>query len=462
MSLKSFLYILVGALILMIPAFYNGYPMVYSDTGTYIGSGMNLLLPKDRPIMYGLFIRITSLQLSLWPVIFVQSMLITYTLWHLLRLGVKSISRKVFIVILFLLSWFTGLGWYVSQIMPDIYTFTTIGALLLLIFERDLKLYQKGIFGFIFVLSVNVHFSNVLIGSLTLLGLVVAVKRKFIAIQEEKSLSFSIPALLILLSLAIASLTNFKVGGSFGVSQGSHVFLMGKMLDSGVLKSFLDDKCQGDNYILCGYKDNLPADNRDLLWGKEGPLRDHGGWEKAKGPYNKILLGIFTSPKHVLQYLYNCGTSTISQLFQNEIGSGIASEWYRQPNSPPYERIAKHFPFELNQYNQSRQNKNLWGQELNFTSINHVYHLLLLIAVLFLFLVVGSASLRSLLPDRTKLVVATLILGVLSNALVAASLANVYDRLQARIGWVFILASIIIFLTNRALFLERLKEWFRK
>ena len=54
---------------------------------------------------------------------------------------------------------------------------------------------------------------------------------------------------------------------------------MGKMLDSGVLKSFLDDKCKNNNYVLCACKDSLPKDNRELLWSYYGPLYKHGGWE---------------------------------------------------------------------------------------------------------------------------------------------------------------------------------------
>lgn len=65
---------LVGAILLMIPAFINGYPIVYSDTGTYLASAFLLETPFDRPITYGLFIRLASVNgMSLWGVIFLQS-----------------------------------------------------------------------------------------------------------------------------------------------------------------------------------------------------------------------------------------------------------------------------------------------------------------------------------------------------------------------------------------------------
>jgi hypothetical protein len=64
---KFILFVTLGALGLMLDAIYNGYPLVYSDTSTYLASGFELQTPVDRPITYGLFIRLTSLNgFSLW------------------------------------------------------------------------------------------------------------------------------------------------------------------------------------------------------------------------------------------------------------------------------------------------------------------------------------------------------------------------------------------------------------
>ena len=51
---QATLYILAGCLLMMFPAFVNGYPLIYSDTSTYIHSAFEFLPPKDRPITYGL------------------------------------------------------------------------------------------------------------------------------------------------------------------------------------------------------------------------------------------------------------------------------------------------------------------------------------------------------------------------------------------------------------------------
>ena len=51
----------IGIFFLLIPAFANGFPIMFSDVGAYIGSGFSKTVPIDRPIVYGLFIRQISM-----------------------------------------------------------------------------------------------------------------------------------------------------------------------------------------------------------------------------------------------------------------------------------------------------------------------------------------------------------------------------------------------------------------
>ena len=99
--------------------------------------------------------------------------------------------------------------------------------------------------------------------------------------------------IIITLSIVIGSLTNYAVGRTFKMNQGSHVFLMGKMLGSDVLKSFLDDNCKDAKYVLCKCKDSLPATSRVLLWDTKSPLYQNGGWEDSQKPFNKKYCSTF-------------------------------------------------------------------------------------------------------------------------------------------------------------------------
>ena len=55
------LLLLLGTILLSWAAFYNGFPLIYSDTSTYLESGFVLETPLDRPITYGLLMRLFSL-----------------------------------------------------------------------------------------------------------------------------------------------------------------------------------------------------------------------------------------------------------------------------------------------------------------------------------------------------------------------------------------------------------------
>jgi len=301
MPFKKILFYIIGAFTLLIPAFYNGYPLVYSDTGSYIGGGMELILPKDRPIMYGLFAHFFSLSFSLWLVIFVQSFMVFYILWQISKLAVNYISKKFFIISMALLSWFTGLGWYTSQLMPDIFTIVTICLIALLLFRKKYSLLQTIIFSLFLLFSINTHFSNYIIAVLTIAVLCV-ITRMSIFPNAKNEVSFRLPVLVTILAIAVGSMTNFVIGNTFKVSQNSHVFLMGKMLDSGVLKSFLDDNCATKKYELCDCKNTLPDDSRKLLWDSDSPLQKKGDWKNSEAGYNEILMGIATSPKHLFLF----------------------------------------------------------------------------------------------------------------------------------------------------------------
>lgn len=443
---KKILFYLLAPLVLIFPAFYNGYPLVYSDTGTYISSGMELLLPNDRPILYGLFIRFFSLGFTLWLVIYMQALISFYCLYKLSKLVFEKLSSSAFILLVFPLSLFSGLAWYSSQIMPDIFTFFSFAALILLLFAQEENKIHKVIISIVFLFSIQVHFSNFLITLALLIAIFLLQKSTFIGTAIK--LKFKSALVLFIFSLLLSSGINYWIASSFRISRGSHVFLMGKMLDSGVLQSFLNDKCEDNNYSLCKYKETLPLDSRSLLWAEDSPLQLEGGWQASEQSYRHILQGILTSPKHLLLYCYNSTYTSLSQLVQVDIGSGLESNWYRDASSSPYVQIEKHFNLELNPYLQARQNGNLWKQELNLEAFNLVYKGLLILSIVFILFIMTTENDKQIIDSKLMFILLSIISLNLFNAIITASLANVYDRLQARVSWLFIWFALIVLLSK--------------
>ena len=166
MDKKSYIFHwLIGALVLSIIGFYNGYPLVYSDTGTYIYSGFNFFIPNDRPIFYGLFVRVISMKWSLWFVIITQNLMSSVIILELLRKVVldKKIFSYSYISVLFLITVTTGFGWYTNQIMPDFATPLLI-ILTYLIIKFDEPINFKFIsFAVLLIFFTLIHFSHLLI-----------------------------------------------------------------------------------------------------------------------------------------------------------------------------------------------------------------------------------------------------------------------------------------------------------
>jgi hypothetical protein len=458
-KLKAFFYIALAALVLMIPALYNGYPLVYPDTGTYIKSGMELSIPLDRPVMYGLFIRLVSLQISLWPVIVVQCLLLAYVMSLCYKIFSDSKrAGNAFIFIVSFLTAFTGVGWYAGQLMPDIYTPVAVMCGLLLMFYKRLSLSQRILVSLILIFSESVHFSNFAICFLLLIFLFCLVRTKLIPGAVIKEIRFLWYSSVLVCGIMVSSLVNYSIGSTFRINQGSHVFLIGKMLDNGILEKFLDEKCGETNYILCGCKNKLPADSRALLWDSESPLYKQGGWKETSWYYNQVLKGIFTSPKYMGLFLYHSILSGFSQLFQNEIGSGLGGNFNDDPASPAAYQVSLHFPQERNPYHQSRQNGNLWGQSLDFKQINDIYYPLLTITAMFLLFIVLVKQLWNALNDLSKLLFIALASGAVINAFVTGALANVYDRLQGRVSWMFLFIAFMILLNERKMLVRWVRE----
>ena len=93
-KIKLIIHLGIGTLILSLIGLYNGYPLVYSDTGVYIASGLKEFVPVDRPIGYGLFIKLFSFNYSLWLVVAFQNLITAFVLYELLK--TFDLSKKYF------------------------------------------------------------------------------------------------------------------------------------------------------------------------------------------------------------------------------------------------------------------------------------------------------------------------------------------------------------------------------
>ncbi|HLP12535.1 MAG TPA: hypothetical protein VK177_11435, partial [Flavobacteriales bacterium] len=133
------IYFAAAVLMLIWPAMVNGFPFIYNDLSTYLASGFELKTPFDRPITYGIFLRIASLNgLSLWGVIVVQAILVSWLVFKILVVFLKDvITLQHCLVCMFILCAFTPLPWICSLLMPDIFTPLLVLSLVLILYNGN-------------------------------------------------------------------------------------------------------------------------------------------------------------------------------------------------------------------------------------------------------------------------------------------------------------------------------------
>ncbi len=431
--------LLLATFILLGAAFFNGYPLVYSDTGTYVNSGFEGQIPMDRPIVYGLFIRHMSLHDSLWGPVLVQGFLMAWLLRLLLLpfWGERFLGK--YLLTVSALSVFTALSWYTGQLMPDIFTAMQLLILAIVLTRPALSRIQWVLLGGLYVLCCLVHFSNLFIGLFTVapLGLWLWARPGARAALPHWRRRVLLVSLWSISAFVTLPAVNWFVGREFTLGKGSYTFIIGRMVDSGMLKMYLDDQCATHQYRLCQYKDSLPENSRQFHWDASSPLYKEGGWGAPEAEYRSIVWSTLTSPKYLALHVWQSLLSTPTQLMQNAIGSGLDYGWYRSPESPPYQVVKRYFPNEFNAYIASRQCGNLWQQDLDFTFLNKVNFWVLsatVLALIWLVFLAERAAFSSLLP-----LLWVFIAGILANAFITSSLAVICDRFSPRVVWLLTL-----------------------
>ncbi len=430
----------LGALCLMIPALYNGFPLLTPDSSAYISNAFSLYVPLDRPLTYSLFLRITTMGVSLWGVVAAQALILSGLLLLLAqRLLAGVYRRRAFAGLMLLLGTATSAGWFAGQIMPDVFTAMLLLSLLLLCMP-PLNAWLRWMLYALMLLCVTVHNSNLLIALLT--GIVLLAQ----GWQRRDAARRRVGVALLGISAAgwvSLSAMNYEAGHGFRPSAASHVFLMSRMSESGLMDDFLNDYCVNDStpYRLCASRRNLPDRQWAFMWGGESPLYRAGGWEATEPEYTRIIRKTLTTPKYILMHGVKAAQATLRQAPLLYVGDGF----FRFKNDSVLQgTVHTHFPGEQKELNVSAQQEgglhlDWWNAFLIAVSV------LLIIAALLLQPLPLPQRLAEEGPAFAPLVRVTLLF-LFFNAAITAALATVIGRYEARVFWVLPFLAILYIL----------------
>lgn len=458
--LKKFLNILGGAFILLFVAFYNGYPLFFSDSGTYIYSGFEKFVPYDRPITYGLFVFIFSLKKSFWFVVFIQNLITSYVLYESIRLllGAKFSNFK-FLFITNLLTLFTGVAWYSNQIMPDFFTPVFILLLFLILFHTKATKAQLFFWCALLILAGISHFSHLLIGLVLLAVFYVVqwllINRKVIEAKKAELKRFLLALGTIVLCWFIVPTINYSVDGDYVISKGSHAFLVAHLADNGMLNKFLKENCDNPKYShlkLCDYTNKVPTGLASFLWDENSVFENTGSWENSKEEYDIIINANLTRPDYLVTNIYKSSIYGLTQLTRFNIGDGMIDHL---EGTAPYQQVYWQMNDELNNYLNSRQNR-FNGKTLGFTLLNSIQKVLVTMSALFLLWLFFS-PLKKQVNQKSILYLSFVVLGVIINAMILGGLNAPADRFQARVVWLLPFVVLVFVYINWAEIIKALK-----
>jgi hypothetical protein len=422
-----------GAALLCWIAFYNGFPLVYSDGGTYLESGFTLETPLDRPIMYGLFMRAASFNgLTLWSVIFIQSLMLVWMIRETVAvLFPENKTTPLTMLLLVLLAVCTGLPWIASQLIADIFTPIGVLALFVALFGRHSRGKTTVLF-FILLVACACHISNVMIcfAAAAATGII-----HFIRHRRNKPLIVRRKHIFIAMLLPVLALLTMVSS----ISKSRHVFMMGHLIETGILHAYLDDHCATEEISFCRYRDRIPEGAETFIWNSDGDsaLILTGGWLGSKEEYSRIISETFSEGKYLKMHFAAAVSGTLRQLATIRVGEGLGRYDSAQLVS---QRIRKYFPHEHERYLQSRQSADEFGESKVMDAINKISTVLALLVIAAWLVMRGKKPEVLLFTALTAL----LAFAYLLNCGICATLATVANRFGARLSWMAVLLAVLL------------------
>lgn len=422
-------------------AFWNGFPIIFYDTGAYVLQGLGHVFMVERSPVYAELLFLAGGAFSLWPIVFLQAVLTSIIILETARTEIPDLTLRGLVGIGAVLSLLTGIAWYAGQVEPDCFTPLVILGCWLVLFrsERMGKVRTRWVAG-ITGLAVACHPSH--------LGLICGL---LICASALKLLSrwhpdLPIPRLkhgAIALGAALAMIVagNFVLTGKFFISKSGSVFIFARLMQDGIVKRLMDETCppNGDAaYKLCGYKAKLNMRADAWLWGPSSNFRELGGFTGQQQQEEDRRIIIDSLQRYPFMHLRAAVFDSILQFLMFKTGDGIEpQEWVLGAG---FRRI---IPHQVPAYLEARQQRGL----LRFKTLNLIHVPVGAMSVLGLLLLIQHAGVRR--NWRSGAFAATVLLGLVGNAIICGTFSNPHDRYQSRVIWLPTLVLLLAVVRDR-------------
>jgi hypothetical protein len=430
---------ILGLMFLAI-AFWNGFPLIFYDTGAYVLEGLGHIFLVERAPVYADLLFLAGGDFSLWPIVILQAVMTGYMILEVARAEVPGLTLGGLVVIGSLLTLLTGAGWYAGQVEPDIFTSMVILGSWLLLFRtgRLGKVRTRWVAG-ITGLAVACHPSHLgLIAGLLICAALLRLAARYYPRLPVPHLKHGLIGLVTALGLIVAG--NFVLTGNLFISKSGSVFIFARMMQDGIVKRLMDETCPPNgqaDYKLCAYKNKLKTRADAWLWGNSG-FRELGGFSGVQQQEEDRRIIADSLVRYPVMHLRLAVYDSMLQFLMFKTGDGIEpQEWVLEPG---FKRM---IPRQVNAYLGARQQR---GQ-LRFKTLNLVHVPVGAMSVLGLLLLLQHAGLRRNWSRAT--LPALVLVGLVGNAIICGTFSNPHDRYQSRVIWLPTLVLLLAMARDR-------------
>ncbi len=421
--MTSILAILIGALPLIWPALWNGYPLLFSDTGGIMEMSLEPTMGWDKPWIYGPFLHLFHWRQTLWPCVVAQGLLASSLLWFVTRAMAPLAGLTVHVALCGLLALGSAAPWFVSTLMPDVFTAPVVLCLFLLGFGQ-LSWGESLWIGLLGTVAIASHLAHLILAA-ACIGMIGLLQLR-LPWRAATALAGALSLLL---------LTNWVGLGRLAISPNGAVFALARLIGDGPGRAYIDRVCPEAGFKLCAWRGRLAHDSDEFLWAPDGPLWDRALWGDAFGPVALAPEAARLVPAIIAAYPAEVARAAFANALRQSllvrVGDTLGPAYLEDAVAP---KLALYFPAaEVARYRASRQTLGLLrDDERPFTPA----HLGLLI--------VGAAGtvwvLLTRWRDRVLWAFAALVAtGLAANAFATGALSAPHDRYQARIAWLVLL-----------------------
>jgi len=429
--------------LLLWPAAVNGYPLVFSDTGTYLSQAIQRYVGWDRPPFYSIFMLPLHMTVTTWPVIAVQALIAAHMM-HLVRRVLRPELHDLWLVpFAAVIAVASPLPVLVSELMPDLFTSLMVLAIAVLVLtpERLSRIERIWLIGFS-AFCMAVHLSNLPLG-LGLLLLLLPFRNRLGAAGATGPAWLGVVAAAPILATAALIGVNAAAHGIPSPAPFGNVFLLARVLYDGPGMDVLARDCPQPGWRLCFWRGGFPSNADAFLWNPRSPLYQAGGPKQVSTEADGIIAAALREhPRRELGALVGDGMRQLA-LFRTGDGlqpwPGTVTPWIDR-DFPPFERAA---------YRRARQTEGHPVLPWWMPGLQAAASLAALAACLALL----PCALRRRSPIAGFIV--AVVAALLANAFITGGLSGPHPRYQSRLMWLPTLLALLAVPEVRSLRAER-------